>query len=88
MNFFDPETTYMVCGPDELMTIVTEKGLADLFREHGPERLFVYVQLWDGSPEELVKTTTMSGADDVAKYYMTHLTSPRTSMVAAIVWDV
>jgi hypothetical protein len=42
MNFFDPETTYMVCGPDELMTIVTEKGLADLFREHGPERLFVY----------------------------------------------
>jgi hypothetical protein len=35
-----------------------------------------------------VKTTTMSGADDVAKYYMTHLTSPRTSMVAAIVWDV
>lgn len=87
VNFFVEDTEYLVCGPDEAMRIVQERELAELLREHGPERLFVYVQLWDGSPEELTPYTSHTGRDDTSKYYVTRYTSARTGMVADIGWD-
>lgn len=87
-NYFDPENTYLAYGPDETMTIVQEKALADLLRQHGPERLHIHTQLCDGSLEELTVDTTLAGVDDLAKYYVTTLTGARTGLVAEIGWDV
>lgn len=87
VNFFTEDVEYLACGPDQSMTIVREKELAELLREHGPERLTVYTQLWDGSIEELSASTAHTGRDDQAKYYVTRYLSPRTGLVADIGWD-
>lgn len=87
VNFFTEDTEFLACGPDQNMVIVPEKGLAELLAEHGPERLTVYVQLWDGSIEELAPDTKHTGRDDLAKYYVTRYTSARTGLVADIGWD-
>jgi hypothetical protein len=87
-NHFQPDTSFLACGPDLEPVEVREKELADLLREHGPERLTVHVALWDGSPEELTEATVMGGADDRFKYYVTTYTSARTGLVAEIEWDV
>jgi hypothetical protein len=86
-NYFTEDMEYLAFGPDQNMTIVREKELAELLAEHGPERLTVYVQLWDGSIEELAEDTKHTGRDDLAKYYVTTYTSARTGLVASIGWD-
>lgn len=86
-NHFSPATTYVVCAPDELRAAVPAAELPELLRTYGPEELEVSVQLWDCSWDTLEQDTRLCGVDDLAKYYLTTYTSPRTGLVVEIGWD-
>lgn len=87
--FFAEDTQFIASGPDLHMGMVQEPQLPDLLREHGPERLFLYAQLIDGTVEQLeVVAHRMTGKDDLAKYYVTAYASPTTGRMIEIGWDV
>lgn len=79
---------YMVTAPDEDLSQVDDRGLADFLREHGPEAAEVFVTDMGGGGSRVELRTGMYGADDRFKYYKTELIGPEETLVATIDWDV
>lgn len=90
-HFFDETAVFVASGPDFGAELLDgrdyESALAELLREHGPERMNVYVQQDDGTLALLEQGTAMTGKDDLAKYYVTTYTSTATGLVAEVGWD-
>jgi hypothetical protein len=94
MPHFPMQTVFVACGPDFIPEVTKpepgdpEHRLADLLREHGPERVTVYAQMDHGPLEELNDRTVHLGRDDTTKYYSTRYTSPITGRYIDVGWDV
>lgn len=96
MADFPEDTVFVASGPDfpaEALNLGrgTEQALADLLREHGPERVLLYWQRKNGElAGPLLQQTVHTGRDDIAKYYLTTFTQARAfqkPLEIQIGWD-
>lgn len=92
MQSFPIETVFVATGPDFTAEALdlgagTEQALADLLREYGPERLYLYVQNTDGHLRPCLSTTAHTGRDDIAKYYLTTFSDMLEHREIQIGWD-
>jgi hypothetical protein len=93
MPTFPEDTVFVATGPDfaaEALNLGkgTEQAIADILREHGPERVHLYVQDdTDGGLRLLTAATVHTGRDDIAKYYLTTCTDVVTGRQMQIGWD-